>query len=69
MNEHKEIAMSGSSTDKLASCGRLGSTAVAHAEVMGEVGQCHGVNACQGKGDCQATANEYEGKNACKGQG
>lgn len=32
-------------------------------------GQCHGVNACKGKGDCGNKDHSCSGKNACKGQG
>ena len=33
------------------------------------VGQCHGVNACKGTGDCGGKDHNCGGKNACKGQG
>ena len=32
-------------------------------------GECAGVNACKGKGDCGGKGHECAGKNACKGQG
>ena len=32
-------------------------------------GECHGVNACKGKGDCGGAGYSCAGKNACKGQG
>lgn len=32
-------------------------------------GECHGVNACKGKGDCGSKDHSCAGKNACKGQG
>ena len=37
----------------------------------GEVslGQCHGVNACKGTGDCGGKGHHCAGKNACKGKG
>jgi hypothetical protein len=39
-----------------------------------EVGECHGVNACRGQGDCQGirrdgTKYTCSGKNECKSQG
>ena len=32
-------------------------------------GQCHGINACKGKGECGSKTHDCGGKNACKGQG
>lgn len=32
-------------------------------------GQCHGVNACKGKGECKSASSACKGKNACKGKG
>ncbi len=32
-------------------------------------GECHGVNACKGKGDCGGAGYECAGNNACKGKG
>ena len=32
-------------------------------------GECHGVNACKGKGDCGGPGYSCAGNNACKGQG
>ncbi|MBI3288240.1 MAG: hypothetical protein HYZ74_01840 [Elusimicrobia bacterium] len=32
-------------------------------------GECHGVNACKGQGECGGTGHACAGKNACKGQG
>lgn len=32
-------------------------------------GQCHGVNACKGTGDCGGKTHACHGKNACKGKG
>lgn len=68
MNTKKSLLVGAALTSLLA-VGAFGSTAVAHAESMGEAGQCHGVNACKGKGDCQGMGHECEGKNACKGKG
>ena len=34
-----------------------------------EMGKCHGVNACKGKGDCGTKTHSCHGKNACKGKG
>jgi len=33
------------------------------------LGQCHGVNACKGKGDCGGKNNECSGENSCEGKG
>lgn len=33
------------------------------------VGECHGVNACKGKGDCGGKGYSCAGKNSCKGKG
>ena len=33
------------------------------------LGQCHGVNACKGKGDCGGKNNECAGENSCEGKG
>ena len=32
-------------------------------------GQCHGVNACKGKGDCSGKGYKCAGENACEGKG
>lgn len=32
-------------------------------------GECHGVNACKGQGECGGTGHACAGKNACKGKG
>lgn len=32
-------------------------------------GECHGVNACKGKGECGGAGHECAGKNECKGKG
>lgn len=67
MNTKKSLLVGAALTSLLA-VGPLGSPAVAH---TGDTvaGQCHGVNACKGKGDCQGMGHECEGKNACKGKG
>jgi len=33
------------------------------------IGECHGVNACKGKGDCGGKSHACAGKNSCKGKG
>lgn len=33
------------------------------------MGQCHGVNACKGKGDCSAATHDCAGENSCEGKG
>ncbi len=65
----KKSLLIGAALTSLLAVGTFGSTAVAHADGMGEAGQCHGVNACKGKGDCSGKANECEGHNECKGKG
>ena len=51
----------------------LAGTAIAQAEANpdGEAvkGECHGVNACKGQGDCGGKDHACAGKNACKGAG
>jgi len=32
-------------------------------------GECHGVNACKGKGECGGIGHSCAGKNSCKGKG
>lgn len=32
-------------------------------------GECHGVNACKGQGECGGAGHACAGKNSCKGQG
>lgn len=32
-------------------------------------GQCHGVNACKGHGECGGAGHACAGKNSCKGKG
>jgi hypothetical protein len=32
-------------------------------------GECHGINACKGTGDCGGKGHECAGKNECKGKG
>jgi hypothetical protein len=32
-------------------------------------GECHGVNACKGKGECGGKGHECAGSNECKGKG
>jgi len=32
-------------------------------------GECYGVNACKGQGECGGTGHACAGKNACKSQG
>ena len=68
MNAKKSLLVGAALTSLLAA-GAFGSTAMAHAADMAEAVQCHGVNACKGKADCQGKSNECEGKNACKGKG
>lgn len=33
------------------------------------LGQCHGINACKGEGDCGGKNHGCAGKNSCKGKG
>lgn len=46
----------------------VGVVPLAHAADAAK-GECHGVNACKGKGECGGKGNSCAGKNACKGQG
>ena len=41
------------------------------AKTAEKTGECHGVNACKGKGDCggKNPAHSCAGQNACKGKG
>lgn len=32
-------------------------------------GECHGVNACKGQGECGGQGHSCSGKNECKGKG
>ena len=41
----------------------------APAEVAAEKGECHGINACKGKGACGGPGYSCAGNNACKGKG
>lgn len=36
---------------------------------MAAKGECWGVNACKGQGECGGAGHSCAGKNACKGQG
>lgn len=33
------------------------------------MGECHGINACKGKGECGGKGHSCAGKNSCKGKG
>ncbi|MGE3975329.1 MAG: hypothetical protein AB7F59_12460 [Bdellovibrionales bacterium] len=33
------------------------------------MGECHGINACKGQGECGGAGYSCAGKNSCKGQG
>ena len=33
------------------------------------LGQCHGVNACKGKGECSTASHDCAGENSCEGKG
>lgn len=33
------------------------------------MGECHGINACKGKGECGGEGHACAGNNACKGKG
>ena len=34
-----------------------------------QMGECHGINACKGKGECGGEGHECAGNNSCKGKG
>lgn len=44
-----------------------------HSQPSEAVGECHGVNACKGQGDCGGVTDGHKhgcsGKNACEGKG
>lgn len=46
----------------------MGVAPLAHAEDAAK-GECHGINACKGKGECGAAGHGCAGKNECKGKG
>lgn len=48
-----------------AGCAHAGRGATASAEK----GECHGVNACKGQGECGGPGHSCAGQNSCKGQG
>ena len=59
------LASSAAALFLLGGCASPGtSTSTASAD-----GQCMGVSACKGHGDCKTASNACGGKNACKGQG
>ena len=33
------------------------------------MGECHGINACKGQGECGGVGHACAGKNSCKGKG
>ncbi|HEX4924643.1 MAG TPA: hypothetical protein VFV50_11175 [Bdellovibrionales bacterium] len=43
--------------------------APADAAVTAQTGECHGINACKGKGECGSPTYSCAGNNACKGKG
>ncbi|PIQ24037.1 hypothetical protein COW36_05830 [bacterium (Candidatus Blackallbacteria) CG17_big_fil_post_rev_8_21_14_2_50_48_46] len=47
----------------------LAGTGCATQGAQAETGQCHGVNACKGQGDCSGKGHNCGGHNSCKGQG
>ncbi len=40
-----------------------------HGSAGSAKGECHGVNACKGKGECGGEGHSCAGKNECKGKG
>ncbi len=42
---------------------------VVDAPAAPEKGECHGINACKGKGECGGPGYGCAGNNACKGKG
>ena len=52
--------------------GATGSTTAAPAAAQSTLiakGECSGINACKGQGECGGAGHGCAGKNACKGQG
>jgi len=46
-----------------------GSLSLAPTAQAAEKGECHGVNACKGKGECGGKGHACAGKNECAGKG
>ena len=68
MANKTSFLVSAAITGLLAASG-YGGLDVAQASGDHAMGQCHGVNACKGHGDCQGKGHECSGKNSCEGKG
>lgn len=65
--EKKKVLMGAAIAGLLvASCASPATTKTQTAALKGE---CNGVNACKGTGECGGAGHSCAGKNACKGQG
>jgi len=64
--EKKKLLMSAAVTGLLLTAG---CASAPKSEAGKVVGECHGINACKGMGDCGSKVNMCAGKNACKGLG
>ncbi len=71
MNKKKLLATAALSGLMFAATGTTHAVAEEAAAPAGEAaaGECHGVNACKGTGDCGGKGYSCAGNNACKGQG
>jgi hypothetical protein len=47
----------------------LNEAKIVDAPMAAEKGECHGINACKGKGECGGPGYSCAGNNACKGKG
>lgn len=63
----KELLLAAAFTGLISVANATESTKTASVkEVQGE---CHGINACKGQGECGGKGHECAGKNECKGKG
>jgi len=62
---NKNLIMAAAITGLMAA-GSLTMLTTAHA---GELGECHGINGCKGKGECGGKGHSCAGKNKCAGKG
>ncbi len=53
----------------LSSVSAMGMEKTATKSAGTDMGECHGVNSCKGKGACGGKGHSCAGKNTCKGKG
>ena len=68
MNSKKSLLTSVALSSLILASGCSGMYA-SHAGTQVALGQCHGVNACEGKGDCSSKTHDCAGENSCEGKG